>query len=113
MNSIFNMEHVKPEEFDLKILNNKDKTLVLFYASWCPYCANFKPTFESANVERVKKMGALVDEDENPLWDRFNIQAVPTMIAFENGKIIGRRDAKKHIGLTKSDMESITKELSS
>ncbi|MGI0072538.1 MAG: thioredoxin family protein [Nitrosotalea sp.] len=33
------MEHVTPEEFDSKVLNNDQKTLVLFYASWCPYCA--------------------------------------------------------------------------
>ncbi len=105
------MEHVKPEEFDSKILNDGKKTLVLFYASWCPYCANFKPSFENASTNNLRKMGALVDEDENPLWDRFNIQAVPTMIAFENGKVIARRDAKKHVGLTKSDMESIIKEL--
>ena len=106
------MEHVIPEEFDSKVLNNDQKTMVLFYASWCPYCTNFKPTFEASNINNVKKMSALVDEDENPLWDRFDIQAVPTMIAFEKGKIISRLDAKKHVGLTKGDMESIIKELS-
>jgi len=105
------MEHVIPEEFDSKVLNNDQKTIVLFYASWCPYCTNFKPTFEAANINNAKKMEALVDEDENPLWDRFDIQAVPTMIVFEKGRIVSRRDAKKHIGLTKGDMESIIKEL--
>ena len=106
------MEHVTPEEFDAKVLSSNKKTLVLFYASWCPYCANFKPTFESSKINAINRIGALVDEDENPLWDKFNIQAVPTMIAFENGKMIARRDAKKHIGLTKSDMDSLVKELS-
>ncbi len=105
------MEHVTPEEFDSKVLNNGQKTLVLFYASWCPYCSDFKPTFEAANTNAVKKMATLVDEDENPLWERFDIQSVPTMIAFEKNKIITRRDAKKHVGLTKSDMESIIREL--
>lgn len=105
------MEHVTPEEFDSKVLNSDKKTLVLFYASWCPYCANFKPLFESSNVNNTKKIGALIDEDENPLWDKFNIQAVPTMIVFEKGKIIDRKDAKKHVGLTKSDMESIMTKL--
>ena len=106
------MEHTTPDEFDSKVLQNDKKTVVLFYASWCPYCANFKPTFESSKIENVRKMEALVDEDENPLWDRFDIQAVPTMIAFENGKIIARKDAKKHVGLTKSDMDSMISELS-
>lgn len=105
------MEHVKPEEFDSKVLGNNKKTVVLFYATWCPYCANFKPTFESAKIETANKMESIIDEDENPLWDRFNIQAVPTMIVFQNGKIISRRDAKKHVGLTKSDMDSMVTEL--
>ena len=105
------MEHVKPEEFDTRILKNGKKTLVLFYASWCPFCTNFKPTFDSSKIESANKMAALVDEDENPLWDRFNIQAVPTVIAFENGKIIARRDARKNVGLTQSDMTSLVNEL--
>ena len=105
------MEHVLPEEFDSKILNNDKKTLVLFYADWCPYCANFKSTFEEINSEKIQKKAALVNEDENPLWDRFNIQAIPTMISFQNGSILARRDAKKGIGLTRNDMESIVKEL--
>lgn len=105
------MEHLLPEEFDTKILNSGKRTLVLFYADWCPYCSNFKPTFEEISSNMDKK-AALVNEDENPLWDKFNIQAVPTIIAFENGKIISRKDARKGVGLTRSDMESIVKELS-
>jgi thioredoxin-like negative regulator of GroEL len=105
------MERVLPEEFDSKVLGNDKKTLVLFYADWCPYCANFKPTFEEINSEKIQKKAALVNEDENPLWDRFNIQAIPTMIAFQNGTILARRDAKKGMGLTRTDMESIVKEL--
>ena len=104
------MEHVTSDEFDSKVLKSDKKTVVLFYATWCPYCSNFKPTFESAKIDN--KIGSIIDEDENPLWDQFNIQAVPTIIAFQGGKIISRRDAKKHIGLTKSDMDSIVKELS-
>lgn len=106
------MEHVTPEEFDSKVLRSDKKTVVLFYATWCPYCSNFKPTFESAKIENASKLGSIIDEDENPLWDRFNIQAVPTMIVFQNGKIISRKDAKKHVGLTKSDMDLVVKELS-
>ena len=105
------MEHVLPEEFDSKVLDNSTKTLVLFYADWCPYCSNFKPTFEEINSDKIQKKAALVNEDENPLWDRFEIQMVPTMIAFQNGKILTRRDAKSGIGLTRKDMESIVKEL--
>ena len=105
------MEHVLPEEFDSKVLSSEKKILVLFYADWCPYCANFKPIFEEMDSSNLQKKAALVNEDENPLWDRFNIQAIPTMVAFQNGKILTRCDAKKGIGLTRADMESIIKEL--
>ena len=103
------MEHVLPEEFDSKIFSTK--TLVLIYASWCPYCVSFKLTFEEINSDGIQKKAVLVDEDENPLWDRFDIQAVPTMIAFQNGNILARRDTKKGIGLTGKNMESMFKEL--
>ena len=105
------VEHVTSDEFDSKILKSDKKTVVLFYATWCPYCANFKPTFESAKIETSSKFGSIIDEDENPLWDRFDIQVVPTMVVFQNGKIISRKDAKKHVGLTKSDMDSLVTEL--
>ena len=105
------MEHLTPEEFDTNVLKSNNKIIVLFYATWCPYCSNFKPTFESAKTDAVK-MGAIIDEDENPLWDKFQIEAVPTMIAFQNGRIIARKDAKKNIGLTKSDMDLIINNLS-
>ena len=39
-----------------------------------------------------------IDDDNNPLWERFSIEAVPTIIAFEKGKIISSRDAKMGIG---------------
>ena len=105
------MEHVTPEEFDSKVLKSDKKTVVLFYATWCPYCSNFKPTFESTKIQTANKLGSIIDEDENPLWDKFNIQSVPTMIIFQDGKIIARKDAKKHLGLTKADMDSLVIEL--
>ena len=33
------------------------------------------------------------------------------MVAFSNGEIVNRRDARKGAGLTREDMESIVKEL--
>ena len=105
------MEHVLPQEFDFEILSSKERTCVLFYAEWCPYCANFKPVYEEIKSDKLQKKAALVNEDENPLLDRFNIQAVPTVVVFENGKILARRDAKRGVGLTRNDMISLINEL--
>ena len=86
----------------------------MFYADWCPFCRKFKPVFEtsanSVSQEPTEIFESNIDDDNNPLWERFSIEAVPTLIAFEKGKIISRRDAKMGIGLVKSDLDSILKE---
>ena len=84
----------------------------MFYADWCPFCQRFKPIFESANSAKPASNGykfyeSKVNDDDNPLWDRFSISGVPTLIAFDKGKIISRRDAKMGVGLNKSDLDSM------
>ncbi|SRR5215467_2075138 len=113
------MKHLEPSQFD-SLLSSHKKALVMFYADWCPYCQKFKPMFESVVKQEDKKStlngyimyGSKVNDDDNPLWDRFSIDAVPTMIAFDDrGEIISRRDAKRGVGLNKSDLDSILKEI--
>lgn len=108
------MKEIEYKVFD-KILADEMKSIVLFYADWCPYCKKFKPMFETEEHNILKidynTYTVKINEDENPLWDRFNISAVPTVIVFEGDKIINRKDAKMGIGLTKNDLVSLIKEL--
>jgi thioredoxin 1 len=109
------VEHLEPNQFD-NLLSSKEKALVMFYADWCPFCQRFKPVFESTITTKstsngYKFYGSKLNDDDNPLWDRFSISAVPTLIAFDKGKIISRRDAKMGIGLNKSDLDSLLKEV--
>lgn len=95
-----------------KGLKEKSGAIVLFYASWCPYCKRFKPEFEEYESRtKIALAEALIDEDENPLWDKYNIMVVPTMVAFKNGKAVSRRDGKPAKGLSKADMDSLLKEI--
>ena len=101
-------ENITAEDFDRKIMQTKGKKLVAFHAEWCPFCRKFIPLFrKKEGTTPVALKESLVNEDENPLWSRFNIQTVPTLIAFENGKEIARRDAQPGIGLSKSDLDGI------
>jgi hypothetical protein len=54
----------------------------------------------------------MINDDDSPLWNRFSINTVPTLIAFNKSKIIARRDSKMGFGLNKSDLDSILKEIS-
>ena len=66
-------------------------SLILFYADWCHYCKSFIPIFESSikNLSDNKIIigGVKLNEDENPLWDKYSINAVPTLIAFSKNTI--------------------------
>lgn len=93
---------------------SSSKSLLLFYADWCGYCKSFIPTF-AQSIEKLDSDilagGVKLNDDDNPLWDEFKINAVPTMIAFSKGSVLDRKDAKMGIGLAKRDLVSILSSL--
>ena len=107
------MRNVNYQDFN-DVVFSQDKSLVLFYADWCPFCRSFKPIFESKedpDDQNYRFYSVKLNEEENPLWDEFNIDLVPTIIAFEKDKMVARRNAKMGIGLSKSDIDSLLLEL--
>jgi thioredoxin len=89
------MKHLESNQFD-SLLSSGERALVMFYADLYSFCQRFKPVFESALITKSMSDGYNFYEskvnDDNPLWDRFSISAVSTLIAFDKGKIISRRD---------------------
>jgi thioredoxin 1 len=95
-------------------LASNPNSLILFYADWCHYCSRFIPVFDEALKKANPNMlvgGIKLNDDDNPLWDKYGIEAVPTLIAFSNNSIKSRRDARMGVGLTKSDLSSILTEI--
>ncbi len=85
-----------------KELERNEKVLALFYASWCPYCMMFLPAFSKSveNLHSEKVVHVLLDDYDNPMWDDYNIEAVPTVIFFEKGKASKRLDGRFGVGLS-------------
>ena len=85
-----------------KQLKANPKVVALFYASWCPFCRSFLSVFN----KRAEKQGSAlfmcvkIDKDENPLWETYSLEAVPSVILFENGKVSRRLDCELGAGLT-------------
>ena len=108
------MENLEANQID-NVLSKTNKVLMMFYADWCPFCQKFKPMFESLpdskSNAKYRAYGAKLNDDDNPLWDRFSINSVPTLIAFDEARLVARRDGRMGIGLTKSDLDSILSEL--
>ena len=77
------------QEFNEKIAQGK--VLVDFFATWCGPCKMLSPILEE--VDERKEAGDLlivkVDVDEaSDIAIRFGIQSIPTLILFEDGKMV-------------------------
>lgn len=74
-------------------INGNIPVLVDFYADWCGPCKMMAP----AIIEVKQKIGSRatilkMDVDKNPSYSaRYNIQSIPTLIIFQNGKIKWRQ----------------------
>ena len=74
-------------------MRNKGTLAVLFVASWCPFCKLFYPVFHAA-AEKTAIAWARMDisYNDNPVWEVFSIEVVPTIIMFKEGRAVFRKD---------------------
>jgi thiol-disulfide isomerase/thioredoxin len=79
--------------FDLE-LGKAKRVLGLFYMSSCPHCMRFMPFFETKTADlSLPIVKVRLDDYDSPLWDDYNVVAVPTVILFEDGKVSKRLDS--------------------
>lgn len=85
-------------------IKQKNRVVALFYSSWCPFCRSFLPIFSKyARVSGSENFIKIqLDDDDNPMWETFSIEAVPSLVFFENGMIDRRLDCKLGIGLNET-----------
>jgi thiol-disulfide isomerase/thioredoxin len=89
------------KDLDLELKENK-QVLALFYSAWCPYCVRFVPTFDKtvATLRFEKVIHVLLDDYDSPIWDEYDIPAVPTVVLFEEGKVCKRLNGQLGSGLS-------------
>lgn len=93
-------------DLDTQLKENKT-VLAVFYSTWCPYCVHFMPSFNEqigkSKFENV--VHVILDDDDNLLWDEYNIIAVPTIIYFKDGKVSNRLDGRLGLGLSGTQLQ--------
>ena len=91
------------QDLDAELAKSK-RVIALFYAQWCPHCVRFVPIFNRkiATLPKVDVVHVLMDDFDSPLWDDFSVDAVPTIILFENGVVCSRLDGRLGLGLSES-----------
>ena len=95
-------------DFRREIERRNVPTVVMFTTSWCPFCRRFKPKFvEAAGEAHVRSALIYIDDWENPLWDEYRVDVVPTLVLFEKGQPVHRRDGVLGRGLGDHDLAAI------
>jgi thioredoxin 1 len=76
-----------------EIIKSKNPVLVDFYADWCGPCKTMAPILKELKSVTGEKLTILkVDVDRNQrVSQQYQIQSIPTMILFKNGKILWRK----------------------
>ena len=101
------MIEVTDKEDIEKHLKRSKRVIVLFYASWCPFCNRFLSTFRKDYAKHRFNLAlqVKVDDYDNPLWEEYSIEAVPTVILFEEGKICRRLNGRFGYGINARQFE--------
>ena len=101
------MLEVSNENFD-RIINSDRSVSILFYATYCPYCKRFIPIFEKYEKDMRSLLARSdITDDDNPLWEKYSINAVPTVIVFKKGAEVGRIMSRPSLCITKDDFEDL------
>lgn len=85
------LRHINEKEFEKEVIQNKGIVLVDFFATWCPPCKMLSPVLEEISESRGPYEIVKINIDENlNVSSEYNIEVVPTMLVFKNGKVIDK-----------------------
>lgn len=83
--------NVTTENFETEVLKANQPVLVDFWAAWCGPCKMLMPVIEelAQSQDQIKVCKINVDE-EGALAMKFKVMTIPTLIAFQDGEVIGK-----------------------
>lgn len=98
-----------PDKKELEALIQRERlVLVDFWATWCMPCKMLAPVIEQIAEEYAgKSVVVKVDIDEHEdLAIQYGIQSIPTVLLFENGRLVEREMGVKPASAFTSMLDS-------
>lgn len=108
-----NVSRIQASQFELEVVQSTLPVVVDFYASWCGPCKILSPMLDDLAgplTNQVKFVKINVDE-ANALAQRMEIEAMPTLVFFKNGKVVDRLVGLPSRDMLKTRLESLAKVL--
>lgn len=96
------------EELEAAI-KSRDKLMVLFYASWCPFSQAFLGTYKKHAAAGEPCYVRILVDDGDPVATNYAIEVFPTVLFFEKGKLVRRLDGTYHRGLSQGQLEDFAR----
>jgi thioredoxin 1 len=87
-----NVKHITQGEFADEVTRCATPVVVDFYATWCGPCREFSPLLDRVADGYTGKIKFVkVNVDESPgLAQNYQVQAIPTVLLFKDGKLADR-----------------------
>lgn len=100
--------------FHAQVLESKEPTVVLFWATWCPFCRRYKPEFDKIAAKWPWRFASVyLDDESNPLWDDYEVDVVPTLAFFRAGDLVDRQDGVLGYGIDRKATDAFVQRVAS
>ena len=100
---------VTDQSFEKEILKSGKPAVVDFWAEWCGPCRAIAPIIKDLATRYGDRVQiAKLDVDANPgVAGKFGIRAIPTVLAFRNGQVVGQLQGAR----PRADFEAFVEKL--
>ena len=73
-------------------IHNEGLIIIDFWASWCGPCRMLSPVLDELSRKEEQLIGKVNVDNEEDLVKAFSIHSIPTLLAFKDGKPLGRAE---------------------